>query len=405
MNKIFQYDFQSFESERVKVDFISFNATKLSSSLQTSQIATYFQNLGFNCYFKNLESNKRREGCSNNHFQNKFELNIILNVPYQKEIMQIQFPGLSANQFYQLIKQKSIQWEKLKKFNIVLSRLDLVYERRKKLTDNISNTEFLESFYLEFTKLYLHRTIVSERNRKGLVLKVGNRKGQRYYRLYTSSENNSIRFEAEMKGDLIKKYHDFLTASTFDQQDFESPLLYEFFNYSFEIFRLSNHTSHVDWLINRLRPFQYKGRMISSEPNIHLHYLNQLDFNNLEEKQYLINFLKLIGFVRGLKYNTKKLKSTYRQFSFPLRDFLKHTNKNCNQYQLNKLKGFFDLVSKNFVIKSFTDTEYRMLVSIPDVHIYKSEQNIWNVDIWIAEELFDYLHHLYIINLEMITCI
>ena len=108
MNKIFQYDFQSFESERVKVDFISFNATKLSSSLQTSQIATYFQNLGFNCYFKNLESNKRREGCSNNHFQNKFELNIILNVPYQKEIMQIQFPGLSANQFYQLIKQKSI---------------------------------------------------------------------------------------------------------------------------------------------------------------------------------------------------------------------------------------------------------------------------------------------------------
>ena len=41
--------------------------------------------------------------------------------------MQIQFPGLSANQFYKLIKQKSIQWEKLTKFDIVLSRFDLVY--------------------------------------------------------------------------------------------------------------------------------------------------------------------------------------------------------------------------------------------------------------------------------------
>ena len=33
-----------------------------------------------------------------------------------------------------------------------------------------------------------------------------------------------------------------------------------------------------------------------------------------------------------------------------------------------------------------------MLVSIPEVFLFKSEQNIWNVEIWIAEELFDYLH-------------
>ena len=33
-----------------------------------------------------------------------------------------------------------------------------------------------------------------------------------------------------------------------------------------------------------------------------------------------------------------------------------------------------------------------MLVTIPEVFVSKSEQNIWNVEIWIAEELFDYLH-------------
>ena len=50
------------------------------------------------------------------------------------------------------------------------------------------------------------------------------------------------------------------------------------------------------------------------------------------------------------------------------------------------------MLRKNFVIESFSDTHYRMLVTIPDVSVSKSEQNIWNVEIWIAEDLFDYLH-------------
>ena len=33
-----------------------------------------------------------------------------------------------------------------------------------------------------------------------------------------------------------------------------------------------------------------------------------------------------------------------------------------------------------------------MLVTIPESRVYKSKQNIWLVDLWIAEELFDYLH-------------
>lgn len=33
-----------------------------------------------------------------------------------------------------------------------------------------------------------------------------------------------------------------------------------------------------------------------------------------------------------------------------------------------------------------------MIVTIPEVFVSKSEQNTWNVEIWIAEELFDYLH-------------
>ena len=50
------------------------------------------------------------------------------------------------------------------------------------------------------------------------------------------------------------------------------------------------------------------------------------------------------------------------------------------------------MVKNNFVIESFSDKHYRMLVTVPEVSVYKSEQNILMVEIWLAEELFDYLH-------------
>jgi hypothetical protein len=122
MNQVTHKDFGLFQTELLQVDFITFNLTKLSNS-QISQLATYFRSLGFNCYLKKTETSQfRQEYSNNNHFQNKFEITFILNLPYQKEIMQIRFPGLSANQFYQLIKQKYIQWEKLTKFDIILKR-------------------------------------------------------------------------------------------------------------------------------------------------------------------------------------------------------------------------------------------------------------------------------------------
>ena len=57
-----------------------------------------------------------------------------------------------------------------------------------------------------------------------------------------------------------------------------------------------------------------------------------------------------------------------------------------------KLKDFFDVLKKNLVIEYFTDESYQMLVTIPELYVYKSEQDIWLVEIWIAEGLFEYLH-------------
>ena len=117
-----------------------------------------------------------------------------------------------------------------------------------------------------------------------------------------------------------------------------------------------------------------------------------MDYKLLKEKQHLITLLRLLAYVKTLKYMTKSLTSKFRRYRFPLRDFLNYNNQVYNSYQVKKLKSFFDLVKTNFVIESFSNKDYRILVTIPEVSVHKSEQNILMVEIWIAEDLFDYLH-------------
>jgi hypothetical protein len=390
MNQVTHHDFGLFETELLSVDFISFNIKRISSP-QITDLAFYFQNLGFNSYQKKLDSNQSRQDINNNNNSsyNQFEVYFIFKIPYQKEIIQLQFPGVSGKQFYKLIKQRSIQWKRFP--NPVLSRLDLVYQRISKFNDPISTIDFINSCYIQFQELHSSRNLVSERNKKGLILKIGNRRSSRHYRIYTNQKNNLLRFEAEMKGDLIKDFQDLLITSSFEEHEFESKIAYQFFKYSFEIFSSLNQYSHIDWLATRIRPYKYRNAL-SLELAIHFDYLNQMDYKLLKEKQHLIMLLRLLAYVKKLKYTTKSLTSEFRRYRFPLRDFLNYNNLTPNYYQVKKLKTFFDLLKNNFVIESFSDKHYRMLVSIPEVSVHKSEQNILMVEIWIAEELFDHLH-------------
>jgi len=58
-----------------------------------------------------------------------------------------------------------------------------------------------------------------------------------------------------------------------------------------------------------------------------------------------------------------------------------------------QVKEFFNTLRKNIIIESFTDQSYRMLVTIPEAKVYKSQKrnNSWLAEIWIAEALFEHL--------------
>ena len=392
MNRITHHDFELFETELLSVDFISINI-KRHDYQRVTRLVSYLQNLGFNSYEKQLESSHSKQTINeNNHLGNKFEVYFILKIPYQKEIIQLQFPGVSGKQFYKLIKQKTIQWEEFP--NPRFSRLDVVHQRISKPNDPISPKDFINSCHQQFQDLHSSKNLSSEKNKKGLVLRIGNRRSPKYYRMYTNKNNNLLRFEAEMKGDLIKDFQDLLITSSFERHEFESRIAYQFFKYSFELFHFLNQPCHIDWLANRIRPYQYRKYIsgYASESVIPSHYLNQMDYKLLKEKQHLIIFLRLVSYLKKLNYTTKSLTSDFRQYIFPLRDFLKYNNLTPNHYQMKKLKDFFDMIKKNFVIDSFSDTYYRMLVTVPEMKVYKSQQNILMVDIWIADELFYCLH-------------
>jgi len=56
------------------------------------------------------------------------------------------------------------------------------------------------------------------------------------------------------------------------------------------------------------------------------------------------------------------------------------------------LLDFFDELQINSLIKIFSDTQYRSLVTIPEVKLEKGKQNTWVANVWIADEFFYYAH-------------
>ena len=92
MNQVTYHDFGLFKTELLSTN---------------NRLTSYFQSLGFNYYQKQLNSNQFRQDINNNNsYYNQFEVYFLLKIPYQKDIIQLQFPGVSGKQFYKLIKQR-----------------------------------------------------------------------------------------------------------------------------------------------------------------------------------------------------------------------------------------------------------------------------------------------------------
>ena len=89
------------------------------------------------------------------------------------------------------------------------------------------------------------------------------------------------------------------------------------------------------------------------------------------QKQDLIRLFQLLAYLKLLDgYKTVNLRSKFRQYKFPIREFLYFTNPKAevNQYKLDKKIDFFDSLEHNLVFKFLADKDYRMLVKIPEAY-------------------------------------
>lgn len=139
-----------------------------------------------------------------------------------------------------------------------------------------------------------------------------------------------------------------------------------------------------------LRPIRKQKFLPSS---LKLHYLETNNFWRDIDRKNFLNLLQFLVYAQSLDYQIDSLGPTsYRQVVFPVKDFLKYKKESDNYYQLKKLLEFFDELQTNSLIKFFSDTQYRVLVTISEVILEKGKQNSWIAKVWIAEELFYYAH-------------
>ena len=103
MNQITHHDFGLFETELLSVDFMSFNIKRITSQ-QITRLASYLQNLGFNSYQKQLDSNQSRQDINDkNNPYNQFEVYFIMKILIKKKLSNFNFLELAENNFINLL--------------------------------------------------------------------------------------------------------------------------------------------------------------------------------------------------------------------------------------------------------------------------------------------------------------
>ena len=379
-------DFGLLKAESLKIDYLRFN---LKSSLRNSEIATlatYFRRSGFSSYIKERDKSQKRTSIFDDKY---FEVTFVLYTPYH-DGTHLEFAGESANQLYSLIKTNKFNTKLLIKYGAFLRRIDTCYDRTHQSTDKVSKDTFFEATLKDLKRVFPNNNLEYKRNRSGELINVGHRSSDKYYRVYLKGE--VLRFEFEHKHrKTLNLYDRFLTTKQFSE--LEQRISYEFFKQTYHLFRYSQETEKVEWLAQRLRPFQTRNSLADSGTTINIHYMEQCPMKKLQ-KQELVRLFQLLAYLKSLDgYKTANLRSKFRRYQFPVREFLYFANPNTKdnqyQYQLTKVINFFNSLEHNLVLKFLSDKDYRMLVTIPEAYATKV-QNQWMAEVWVADEIFSY---------------
>lgn len=217
-----------------------------------------------------------------------------------------QFSGFNAKTFYNLIKQELVPNKLFS--SATLGRFDIHYSRKNK----ISVIDFFEKCHRKLNET--NKNVSIQKNIKGLILKIGNRKSNPYSRIYQGKD--FLKFEYEIKGRFLREYQPLLIENNLEE--FENKLSKRFL-YNFGKTLPLNY-SYLDWLVIKLRPFR-KQKFYPSA--LKLHYIHTIDFLSTSNRQQFFTLLQFLVYAQNLNYEIDSLGSTYyRRVVFRVQDFL-----------------------------------------------------------------------------------
>lgn len=372
----------NFESENLVVDWIGFNIQGFVEKKQIKKIAQYlFQNFRFNSIFAVGLDGKEEALFKDpkNNYQVSFRLYRYSDIYWDG--IKIDFSGNNAAQVYNLIQEQKFDWNIFQLSNLSLSRFDLCYFRERQDTDQKDELEtFFNNSISKLANRHKKNSLNFDQSTKGYILRIGNRKSSNFYRIYQTK--TGLRFELEIKKNLIKRFSDLLFC--YDIEQFEKVLTEHFYTYSKKVLTLND--CYTDWLIKYLRKNEKPLNLLVTS------YLKKKKTNNLSEYIKLFTLFQLLTFSRS-KNSTKVqiYDQSYFLIQFTLKEFIEFSGvKNINQYQRNKfINLFYSFQKTEPLINYFTESHFQSILSFPYLDIQK-QGNSWVVKLAISQLLYDY---------------
>ena len=318
----------NFQSENLTVDYISFNITGCTDP---EPIANYLSDsFGFNSVLK--ETFKGISEVLIFEITNRYKVSFIKST-YNPESNNywtgiiVRFSGENGKYFYSLVQKKLIDWCSFDLSCTNLGRLDLDYFRTSKPTEQ---DDLLESFMENSCEKVNAKSKRKEASWKptsrGLILRIGNRSSSNYYRVYQKTKginydaysemNYGLKFELELKNQLVKSFQKFLFNNHIEE--FEGRLVEHFYKQSKKSFVLDS--CYTDWLRIGLR------KIVSTQKGLNSlisSYLSKNNFDSFVQKEQFFKLIQFLSFLRTLEFSRQFIDDqAYCVIEFAVMDFI-----------------------------------------------------------------------------------
>ncbi len=361
----------TFESENLVVDYFEFKFDVLSEQTKQKIVQSFFK-LGFNSFDVDKKYRDSIQTRIQTNYKNQHQIQFVVNVSSYWNGVCVAFPGNSAAFFYQLSKEKKIDWNLFD--SALINRFDLNYLRsiqpsqERQVADFFKQSE--ETIHSKGINAHINSTT------KDLSLKIASKRSNRSAKIYdVGRKGKFLKFEMEIRRKLIADYKPDFLNNNFEK--LEDSLTREFLNYFWKLLPLKN--KYTDWLSQKVRPIVNNTRSTIA-PYISTDYIKSEKYKlSAISIKHFIMFLKFIKFTKKLNYDIQKFENIdYRVIIFRVKDFsdecdciFKSTN---NFYKTNQVKKFLKQLQRNIFVEIFNDSDSMQILTFQHQTIIEMDQ-------------------------------